>query len=176
MQLAGDSNASRAILGQFVFGGGWYTALYFSNGSVNQVSFTVNFIGDDGNPLNVPSLNGSSKTITLAPGGSTVLEAPNLGSLQGICIGHFARRCDRLRSVPAECPRTPRSGSSSALSLPQRNGSDDGLRRYQRYHCYRHRQPQHRRHVDHDYRRGYQRKRDRYIRRTPWCCSQAQDR
>jgi hypothetical protein len=48
VQLAGDSNASRAILGQFVFGGGWYTALYFSNGSVNQVTFTVNFIGDDG--------------------------------------------------------------------------------------------------------------------------------
>ena len=81
VELAGDSNASRAILGQFVFGGGWYTALYFSNGSVNQVTFTVNFIGDDGNPLNVPSLNGTSKTVTLAPGGSTMLEAPNVGSL-----------------------------------------------------------------------------------------------
>ncbi len=80
VQLAGDSNASRAILGQFVFGGGWYTALYFSNGSLNSVTFTVNFIGDDGNPLNVPALNASSKTVTLAPGGSTVLEAPNVGS------------------------------------------------------------------------------------------------
>jgi hypothetical protein len=79
-QLATDANAAKAILGQFVFGGGWYTALYFANGSLNPVTFTVNFIGDDGNPLNVPALNGTSKTITLAAGGSTVLEAPNVGS------------------------------------------------------------------------------------------------
>ena len=80
VQLATDATAARAILGQFVFGGGWYTALYFANGSLNSVTFTVNFIGDDGNPLNVPALNGSSKTITLAAGGSTVLEAPNVGT------------------------------------------------------------------------------------------------
>ena len=79
-QLAGDATAARAILGQFAFGGGWYSAIYFSNGSLNQVTFTVNFIGDDGKPLNVPSLNGSSVTVTLAPGGSTVLEAPNVGT------------------------------------------------------------------------------------------------
>ena len=47
MQLAADANAAKAILGQFAFGGGWYSALYFSNGSLNQVSFTVNFIGDE---------------------------------------------------------------------------------------------------------------------------------
>ena len=83
MQLATDANASRAVLGQFAYGGGWYSALYFSNGSLNQVSFTVNFIGDDGKPLSVPLLGGtaaSSATITLAPGGSTVLEAPNVGT------------------------------------------------------------------------------------------------
>src|SRR4029077_16662194 len=42
-QLASDSSASRAILGQFAFGGGWYSAVYFSNASLNSVSFTVNF-------------------------------------------------------------------------------------------------------------------------------------
>jgi len=80
-QLATDATESRAILGQFAFGGGWYSAIYFSNGSLNPVTFTVNFIGDNGTPLNVPALNGSSVTVTLAPGGSTVLEAPNVGSL-----------------------------------------------------------------------------------------------
>ena len=80
LQLATDSNASKAILGQFAFGGGWYSAIYFSNGSLNQVTFTVNFIGDDGNPLNVPALGGSSKPVTLLPGGSIVLEAPNVGT------------------------------------------------------------------------------------------------
>ena len=84
VQLATDATAARAILGQFAFGGGWYSAIYFSNGSLNQVSFTVNFIGDDGHPLSVPLLGGaatSSATVTLAPGGSTVLEAPNVGTL-----------------------------------------------------------------------------------------------
>jgi hypothetical protein len=82
-QLATDATAARAVLGQFAFGGGWYSAIYFSNGSLNQVTFTVNFIGDNGSPLSVPFLGGntaSSVTITLAAGGSTVLEAPNVGT------------------------------------------------------------------------------------------------
>ena len=84
VQLATDASASRAILGQFAFGGGWYSAIYFSNGSLNQVTFTVNFFGDNGSPLNVPLLGGTttnSATVTLLPGGSTVLEAPNVGTI-----------------------------------------------------------------------------------------------
>jgi Concanavalin A-like lectin/glucanases superfamily len=80
LQLAADASASRAVLGQFAFGGGWYSAVYFSNASLNQVSFTVNFLGDDGNPLTVPSISSSSKTLTLPAGGSAVIEAPNAGT------------------------------------------------------------------------------------------------
>ena len=69
------------VLPQLAFGGGWYTALYFTNISSTPASFIVNFIGNDGRPLTVPALNGSSVTVSLAPRGTAVIQAPNLGSL-----------------------------------------------------------------------------------------------
>ena len=73
------------ILPQFVFGGtstaaGWYTALYFSNGTSNTVSFTVSFTADDGTPMNVPGV-GTFKQVTIAPLGTAIIEALNEGSL-----------------------------------------------------------------------------------------------
>jgi hypothetical protein len=57
------------ILPQFAFGGGWYSAMYFTNGAGTPVSFTVHFISDAGTPLIVPALNGSSTQVTLRNGG-----------------------------------------------------------------------------------------------------------
>ena len=75
------------ILPQFAFGGGWYSALYFTNSTGSAVSFVVNFISDAGTPLFVPALNGSTAQVNLPPGGTTVLEAPNSGSLmQGYAV------------------------------------------------------------------------------------------
>jgi hypothetical protein len=71
----------RLVLPQFVFGGGWYTALYFTNTNQSNVSFTVNFTSDAGTPMAVPSLGGSSKNVSLSAGGTAVVEAPNAGSL-----------------------------------------------------------------------------------------------
>ncbi|MBZ5632261.1 MAG: LamG domain-containing protein [Acidobacteriia bacterium] len=81
-QLADDAASARAYLGQFAFGGGWYSAIYFTNASLTDVSFPVTFTADDGTALNVPSIGGRSKTITLAAGASTVIEAPNVGDLK----------------------------------------------------------------------------------------------
>jgi hypothetical protein len=69
------------ILSQFAFGGGWYSALYFTNSSAAAVSFTVNFIADNGTPLTLPSIGSSSTTVNLAPQATTILEAPNAGAL-----------------------------------------------------------------------------------------------
>ena len=68
------------VLPQFVFGGGWYSALYFTNRNNSAVSFPVNFTSDAGTPLSVPGL-GTSTQVTIAPNGSAIIEAPNLGSL-----------------------------------------------------------------------------------------------
>jgi len=69
------------ILPQLAFGGGWYTAIYFTNISGVPVSFTVNFIGNDGNPLTVSALSGSSMAVKLAARGTALIEIPNVGSL-----------------------------------------------------------------------------------------------
>jgi sugar lactone lactonase YvrE len=69
------------VLPQFAFGGGWYSALYFTNLGSTAVSFPLNFLGDDGNPLTVPSLGSSSATVTLAPRGTATIAAPNTGTL-----------------------------------------------------------------------------------------------
>jgi len=78
--LSGDVAASQ-VLPQFVFGGGWYSALYFTNTGAAPVSFPVNFISDTGTPLNVPSVGGASATVSLAARGTAIIEALNIGSL-----------------------------------------------------------------------------------------------
>ena len=77
LQLADDAATARAFLGQFAFGNGWYSAIYFTNISLTDVSFPVTFTADNGTALNIPSIGGSSKTITLPAGASTVIEALN---------------------------------------------------------------------------------------------------
>ncbi len=70
-----------SVLPDFAFGGGFYSAIYFANTGNTTVSFPVNFIGDDGNPLTVPAIGGSTTTIHLAPQGTAIVEAPNVGPL-----------------------------------------------------------------------------------------------
>src|SRR3984957_68629 len=70
-----------SVLPQFAFGGGWYSALYFTNITGSPVSFPVNFVGDTGAPLTVPALGGSTTNVSLAAYGTALIEAPNVGSL-----------------------------------------------------------------------------------------------
>jgi hypothetical protein len=69
------------ILSQFAFGAGWYSALYFTNTGSGAASFVVTFTSDNGTPLTVPSIGGSSITVNLAPQATAILEAPNVGQL-----------------------------------------------------------------------------------------------
>jgi len=78
--LTGDVAAS-SVLPQFAFGGGWYSALYFTNTGGSAVTFPLNFISDSGTPLLVPALSGASTTVNLAGHGTAIIEAPNSGSL-----------------------------------------------------------------------------------------------
>src|ERR1022692_2364946 len=56
-----------SVLPQFAFGGGWYSALYFTNLTGSPVSFPVNFVSDAGAPLNVPVLGGSKTNAAVSP-------------------------------------------------------------------------------------------------------------
>jgi hypothetical protein len=81
-QLQNDAGLTvQQILPQFAFGGGWYSALYFTNTSSSPVSFPVSFTDDNAAPLTVPSVGGSSTTVSLAAGGTAIIEAPNSGPL-----------------------------------------------------------------------------------------------
>jgi len=70
-----------SVLPQFAFGGGWYSALYFTNTTSAAVSFPVNFTADDGTALTVPSLAGSSTTVSIPAQGTAIIEAANTGPL-----------------------------------------------------------------------------------------------
>ena len=78
---SGGPVTTAKLLSQFVFGGGWYSALYFANTSDQPASVPVQFVGDDGKPLVVPSVGSSSTTINLAAHGAAVIEAANIGGL-----------------------------------------------------------------------------------------------
>ena len=76
-----ETVAPTAVLPQLALGGGWYTALYFTNLTESSVSFPVNFVAEDGAPLSVAALGGSSVTVNLDARGTAIIEAPNTGSL-----------------------------------------------------------------------------------------------
>jgi hypothetical protein len=79
---AANPQLLQQVLPQFVFGAGtWYSAIYFSNPTSATVSFSVTFLTDTGTPLAVPGVPASGvKTVTLAPGSTTVIEAPSTGA------------------------------------------------------------------------------------------------
>jgi len=70
-----------SVLPQLAFGGGWYSALYFTNESNVAASFPVNFTADNGTALTVPGLGGASTTVNVPALGTAIVEAPNTGSL-----------------------------------------------------------------------------------------------
>jgi len=76
----GHGMSTHFAVPQLVFGGAWYSALYFSNTTNSLESVPVKFSDDIGAPLLVP-LAGigsvSSRTVILNPGTTVVLEALN---------------------------------------------------------------------------------------------------
>ena len=80
----GTSVPATSALPQLAYGGGWYTALYFANTTGSTLSTTVSFVGNDGAPLSVPIAgigSVSSQTLSVSPGATMILEAPNIGDL-----------------------------------------------------------------------------------------------
>jgi hypothetical protein len=80
--ISGSANPQliQDVLPQFVFGGGWYSALYFTNTGSTGVSFPVTFTSDGGAPMAVPGV-GASKQVTLAPLATAIIEGQNTGTL-----------------------------------------------------------------------------------------------
>src|ERR1022692_3307579 len=129
---ASESSARSSVLPQFVFGGGWYSALYFTNLTGAAVSFPVNFVGDAGAPLTVPSLGGSTTQVKLAAYGTAIVEAPNVGSLvQGYAAftlpsgvfgyGVFRQSVPGQSDQEAVVPLSDAGASSNTLTWDEMN-------------------------------------------------------
>jgi hypothetical protein len=69
------------VLPQLAFGGGWYTALYFTNTTNTPVSFPVNLIDGNGNPLSAAAIGGASTMVNLPARGTSSIQFPNAGPL-----------------------------------------------------------------------------------------------
>ncbi len=114
-----------SLLPQVAFGGGWYTALYFTNTTDSAVSFTVNFTANDGTPLEVPALKGASIDVNIPAEGTAIVEAPNAGSLvegyasftmpPGVTGYGVFRQTAAGQSQEAVVPLAPANASSSTL-------------------------------------------------------------
>lgn len=128
----GTLSIGQRTLPQVAFGGGWYTALYFSNLGTAPASFPVSFFGDSGSPLTVSALGGTSANVSLPPGGSTRLELPNSGPLvQGyatmklpegvIGYGVFRQTVPGVQDQEAVVPLSNAAATSASLSFDDSN-------------------------------------------------------
>jgi hypothetical protein len=79
----GNAQVTSYVLPQLAFGGGWYSALYFTNQNNAATSFTINFFTNTGAPLLAP-VGGTSVASTLVnvpANGTALVETPNVGAL-----------------------------------------------------------------------------------------------
>ena len=125
------------VMGQFVFGSGYSTFLYFSNASPGSVSFTVNFFADNGSALTVPSLNGSSTTVQIPAGGTAIVSAPNNGATlnQGYATfnlppgvtGYGVFRLQTASISEGTSAYGPSLASSASMVFDETGGLVDGI-------------------------------------------------
>jgi len=112
------------ILPQLAFGGGWYTALYFTNTNVTLLQATLTFIGNDGLPLTIQALGASSVVLNLPSLGTALFEVQNTGPLtqgyvratlpQGV-TGYAVFR-QSVPGVPDQEAVVPLSGNTATTS------------------------------------------------------------
>jgi hypothetical protein len=127
----GSSTDTHFALPQFVFGGAWSTALYFSNTTNSAASVQVDFMNDNASPLTVPLVGigpVTTRSVHLNPGATVVLEASNGGnqttegwadiSLPAGVIGYgvFRQVVPGLADHEALVPFAPESSQTADLT------------------------------------------------------------
>ena len=120
-----------SVLPDFAYGGGFYSAIYFANTGSTAVSFPVNFFGDAGGPLTVPSVHGSTTTINLPPQGTAIVEAPNDGPLVQGYASAFLPSGVVSYGIFRKSTRSSRSRGDCAAFRGVLHAQDAGLGRHQ---------------------------------------------
>ncbi|MGA2181894.1 MAG: hypothetical protein ABSH47_02600 [Bryobacteraceae bacterium] len=79
-----NAQTTSYVLPQLAYGGGWYSALYFTNQNDKAAaSFAVYFVNDTGTPLSVPvaGVSVTSTVVNVPALGTAIIEAPNVSGL-----------------------------------------------------------------------------------------------
>lgn len=79
-----DVTGNSYVIPQVAFGGGWYTALYFTNTGSSSATYGLKFYKDDGSDMAVTLPDGSTsstQTVTLSGNSTSILELNNVGDL-----------------------------------------------------------------------------------------------
>ena len=112
-----DSQALTAsVLPDFAYVAGFYLAIYFANTGNTAVSFPVNFFGDAGGPLSVPSVMVQHHHQSSTAGHGDRGSAKMTGPLAGHRVDVFAERRGQLRHLPQKYDGSSRPrGDCAAL-------------------------------------------------------------
>ena len=79
-----NAQTTSYVLPQLAYGGGWYSALYFTNQNDRAAaSFVVYFVNGTGTPLSVPvaGVSVTSTVVNVPAHGTAIIEAPNVSGL-----------------------------------------------------------------------------------------------
>lgn len=79
--VVGPANTTSVVLPQIAFGGGWYSAVYFTNTANTSASFAVNYTAANGTPLVIPAVGRAVETLNLGPQATGIIETSSLGTL-----------------------------------------------------------------------------------------------
>ena len=128
---SGTLTYGQYVLPQFVYGGGWYSALYFYNSKSTTQSFTISYFANDGTPLNVTG-QGTATPVTVGANGSVRMEYPNSGALtQGYVTvnlppgvtgyGVFRQSVTGIQDQEAVVPLTNAASTQAILTFDDTN-------------------------------------------------------
>ncbi|MEO5925869.1 MAG: hypothetical protein ABIR70_18770 [Bryobacteraceae bacterium] len=119
------------VMPQMVYGGGWYSALYFSNTNSSTQSYFISYFANDGTPLNVPGF-GTTTPVTISGNGTVRLEYTAPGPLvQGYATvnlpagvtgyGVFRQSVQGIQDQEAVVPFANAAATQAVLTFDETN-------------------------------------------------------
>ncbi|MGA3187057.1 MAG: hypothetical protein ABSF22_08085 [Bryobacteraceae bacterium] len=116
----GPASTTQVVLPQFVFGGGWYSAVYFTNTGTTLAQFNLTATADNGTPLPLPA---AQAPFILAPQATGILEALNTGTLsQGYVTAQLPPGVEGYGVFRQSVPGLPDQEAVVPLSLASNVG------------------------------------------------------
>jgi hypothetical protein len=122
--VVGPATTTAVVLPQIAFGGGWYSAVYFTNTGSTPASFSVKYTQDNGTPMIVPSTGTNSVPLNLGPQATAIVETPNAGAFtQGYATAQLPPGVIGYGVFRQSVPGVPDQEAVSPLTLASTAGA-----------------------------------------------------